>query len=393
MALQIEFEATDADRGTLRVRGLPPVGSEVLVAVQRRVDDRYLTPHGRWDAAPSWYPCARLGDDDDAGVRFGVGAALTMGLRAATGDALLVHVRRRDFADCGPLEGLARAPQAVAPDRAATPQLEPDPAGGSATPDPAPDPTLADARRPADRPAGDAPAPGRPRPGAASPPPHAMRRAPLEAPESVGAAAALVAATPGGPGTADRALARGRTLGHWAAAALSIVSSAALLWWYLAAQTRAPVPPPTRPTPGPSAGALVGKALFLELKGQDLAPADLFGHAERVAQAGDCEAAIGLFIDAAKRDATLARRLGQRYDPADFQPRPCFAGPNPDSAQVWYQRAAEGGIPAAQRRYAQLLLAEADAGPVYQDAIAWLRKAAAAGDTQAADQLAALQQR
>ena len=129
------------------------------------------------------------------------------------------------------------------------------------------------------------------------------------------------------------------------------------------------------------------------MKGQDLAPADLFGHAERVAQAGDCEAAIGLFIDAAKRDATLARRLGQRYDPADFQPRPCFAGPNPDSAQVWYQRAAEGGIPAAQRRYAQLLLAEADAGPVYQDAIAWLRKAAAAGDTQAADQLAALQQR
>jgi len=239
----------------------------------------------------------------------------------------------------------------------------------------------------------DAPTPGRPRPGAASPPPCAVRRAPLEAPESAGAAPSLVAATHGGSGAAGRAPARVRTLRHWAAAALSIACGAALLWWYLAAQTRAPVPLPSRPTAGLSAGAPVGKALFLELKGQDLAPADLFGHAERVAQAGDCEAAIGLFTDAAKRDAMLAGRLGQRYDPADFQPRPCFAGPNPDSAQVWYQRAAEGGIPAAQRRYAQLLLAEADAGPVFQDAIAWLRKAAAAGDTQAADQLAALQQR
>ena len=390
MALQIEFEATGGDRGTLRVRGLPPLGSEVLVAVQRGLDERYLTPHGGWDEAPSWYPCARL-EGDDATPRFSVGASLTLGLRAATGAALRVHVRRRDFADCGPLETPVRSPQAVALDAAASDArlFGLDPAAMPIIPNPAP----ADARCAADRPIGEAPAPVLPRSGMASPPIRAVRRAPLEAPGPAGTTPPVVAAAHGGAPAAGLAPARARTPGHWAAAALSILCGGGLLWWYLATRTGESAARPARPTAGPSAGATVGKALFLELKGQDLPPAELFGHAERVAQAGDCEAAIGLFTDAAKRDATLARRLGQRYDPGDFQPRPCFAGPNPDSAQVWYQRAAEGGIPAAQRRYAQLLLAEADAGPVYQDAIAWLRKAAAAGDTQAADQLAALQQR
>ena len=389
MALQIEFEATGADRGTLRVRGLPPLGSEVLVAVQRGFDDRYLTPHGGWDEASCWYPCARLAGDD-ATPRFSVGPALTLGLRSATGDALRVHVRRRDFADCGPLETPVRSPQAVALDAAASaaPLVGPDPAAM-----PIANPAPADARRAAERPTGEAPAPVLPQPGVASPPIRAVRRARLEAPGPVGTASPVVAAAHGGAEAAAPAPARARTLRHWAAAALSILCGGGLLWWYLATRTGEPPARPARPTAGPSAGATVGKALFLELKGQDLPPADLFGHAERVALAGDCEAAIGLFIDAAKRDPTLARRLGQRYDPADFQPSPCFAGPNPDSAQVWYQRAAEGGVPEAQRRYAQLLLTEADAGPVYQDAIAWLRKAAAAGDTQAADQLAALQQR
>jgi TPR repeat protein len=129
------------------------------------------------------------------------------------------------------------------------------------------------------------------------------------------------------------------------------------------------------------------------LKGQDLAPKDLVEQAERAAQGGDCEAAIRIYIEAARRDATLALQLGGRYDPSGFRPSPCFAEPKPDSALVWYLQAAEAGIPKAQRRYGELLLGEANSGPVYQDAVAWLRKASAAGDAAAADRLMALGER
>jgi TPR repeat protein len=143
----------------------------------------------------------------------------------------------------------------------------------------------------------------------------------------------------------------------------------------------------------PTPAGLTGKARYLALKDAQLPPGERFAQAEGIAQEGDCEAAIRLLIDAAKREGSLAARLARRFDPEGFEPAPCFAAPQPDSALVWYQRAAEADIPQAQRRYGELLLAETSGGPVYRDAVAWLRKAAAAGDAAAADRLAALGER
>lgn len=372
MPLQIAFEAADADRGALCVRGLPAVWPEVLVAVQRRADDRYLTIHGRWDATASWYPCPRL-DSADAAPRFALGAPLTAGIAAAAGTGLLVHLRRGGFTDLGPLALPGLAPQAAAP--ASSPSEAP-PTGPMLTappqpPDPAPT-RHAGAGRPPERPSS-----AFPRPAAA--PPSDPR------PARVGTA------DPGrsAAGTAPAPARRHRLL-HLGAAALPVLGGGILLWWYLSTGQVDPAPRP--PTVAATRGGPTGKALFLELQGQDLTPRDLFGHAEGRAQAGDCEAAIGLFVDAAKRDPALAQDLAKRFDPDGFQPSPCFAAPNPDRAQVWYERAAQAGIPLAQRRYAELLLDEAAGGPVYQDAITWLRKAAAAGDAAAARRLMDLQQ-
>jgi TPR repeat protein len=156
-----------------------------------------------------------------------------------------------------------------------------------------------------------------------------------------------------------------------------------------------PAPTPPRPperTPTSPSGAS-GKTYYLELKGQNLPPQDLFDRGEQADRTGDCEASIRLLIDAAKRAPGLAERLARRYDPEGFEPTPCFPQAKPDSAMVWYQNAAEQGIPAAQRRYGELLLGEAASGPIYQDAVDWLRKAATAGDAAAAKRLETLGER
>ena len=329
MPLQIEFETAGADRGTLRVRGLPEVGSEVLVAVQRIADARYLTMHGLWDEAASWFPCPRLDGDDPAVVRFETGAALNAGILGAVPGPLRLHLRRRDFSDFGPLE--VHHP---APIHAAAPVApEPEPASADTATDPLP----------ASKPGKSAPEP-----------------------------------------------ARRHTGWRWVVLALCVIGLTTLTWWYTKQKTTQPGPPGPPP---PAQVPATGKALTDELKRQNLPPAALFQRATQADHSGDCAAAIRLFIEAANRDATLADGLARRYDAEAFQPSPCFAEPKADSAMVWYERAARAGIPHAQRRYGELLLGETSAGPVYRDAIDWLRKAAATGDAAAASRLTALGER
>lgn len=352
MTVQIEFKTEGADGGVFLIRGLPEVGNEVLVAVEHLDDGRYLTMHGRLDTVASWHPCTRLGSGDGL-ARFAAGQALTAALRESAGANLRLHLRRRDFTAEAPLIILDAPPPGLT--------------GGSGA-----------HRKEDERPAAPA---GRQVDG---------QRAPRAMPPV------------DQPHTPADAAARPGTLRQWAWLTVALACGGTLLWWYLGEEAVGPYPRSTK------AGA-TGKALYLELKGQDLTPSALYGHAERIAQTGDCEAAIRLFVAAAKADPTLAVQLGLRYDPTDFQASPCFAEPKPDSAQVWYQQAAEAGIPEAQRRYGELLLAEArkeaggqasthrlaagSSGPVYQDAIAWLRQASAAGDAAAADRLMALGER
>lgn len=382
MPLQITFEAESADRGALQVRGLSVVGSEVLVAVQRCADGRYLTLHGQWDEAASWYPCPRL-DASDTEARFATGTALAAGIIGAGGIGLRVHLRRRDFSDCGPLEVFD--PRPLRP-------VEPAP---SQTP---PNVPIPPASRP---PARYPPAAVQPNQDRAAPrPPGVQGIDPAAVPRS-----ADRAARPGSDPNPDPERSRSEseptrswTAVRWAALALCGIGVGALIWWYSSGDSVRQTPLATQPDSGQGAapvpaGGPTGKALYLALKGRNLAPADLFEQAERIAQGGDCEAAIRLFVDAAKSDPRLAERLAHWYDPQGFQPAPCVAAPQTDSALVWYLRAAEDGSAPAQRRYGELLLDETSAGPVHRDAIVWLRKAAAAGDRLAADRLAALGER
>ena len=367
MPLQIEFEATGEDQGALHVSGLPEVGPEVLVAVQRLAEERYLTMHGLWDGSASWFPCPRLADDDDGddATRFGTGAALTAGILGAARAPLRLHLRRRDFSDVGPLAVRdLEPPPVVAPEPVAqdAPRAAPDPAPGSANP--------------LDR----DPLPQRP-PGSTAPAAGAPDRAPSTTNTTTASRSVSAHQQPARPSTGAR----------WAVLALGVVCLSTLTWWrYTTEKTAQPTPPSPPP---PNQVPATGKALADELKRQNLPPAALFQRAAQADQSGDCAAAIRLLVEAANRDATLADGLARRYDAEAFQPSPCFAEPKPDSAMVWYERAAQAGIPHAQRRYGELLLGETSAGPVYRDAIGWLRKAAAAGDAAAASRLATLGER
>jgi len=387
MPLTIAFSTDPPDRGTLVVHGLPQDWPEVLVAVQRGDDDSYLTVHRLWAQAPSWHPCARL-DGGAAETRFDAGPALTAGIRAAGATPLRVHLRRGDFADILPLVVLPTPPilsmQTADQGQAAEPSASPIPDWGP--------PTIPDtgARESPDtlEHLTDRTAPSTPEPGPS-----------LYWAKAVNA----VPATPRTPaGTLDARVPDPDPIPFWitwrlALSALVIIGLGGLLWAYLKIDRVQPTPAGTEIATGrtdtSASAAGAGKALYLDLKRRGLPAADLFARAEQAEQANDCEAAIRLFMDAAKGDAGLAERLGRRYDPEGFQPSPCFPEPKPDSALVWYQGAAEQAIPRAQRRYGELLLGEAAAGPIYQDALDWLHKAAAAGDDAAQQRLEALGER
>jgi hypothetical protein len=368
MALTIEFETTGTG-GVLTVGGLTAgVGQEVLVAVQRTDDGRWLTLHGLWGSDANWFPCPRL-ETAGGAARFVVQPPLAAGLGAAHGLDLVGHLRRFDFTDAGPLRLVASEPTAEpAPEPEPEPEPIPSPAAG-APPRPL-DQQLATsaAERSAQAPA-DQPRPG---PAVARPAPTATparRRVPLW---SIGVTAAILA-------------------------------SGVLLWFLIVPRPLPdrspgpglpPAPQPGIPTPtatgSAATGRPVGRALAAALKAQGLAPADLYREAETAAAANDCDAAIRLFIDAAKSEAGLADRLAGRYDPEGFTASPCFPEPKPDSALRWYQQAAEQGIAHAQRRFGELLLTEGNSGPLYREAVDWLRKAAATGDQAAAQRLTAL---
>lgn len=435
MPLKIALEVEGPGQEVFVVRGLPEVGPEVLVAVQRIDDQRYLTLHRLWDTAPSWHPCARIVDDRGEGqVRFAANPSLAAGIRAAAGAGLQMHLRRGAFSDLGPLvlsdpehgrdsrpgpEAIPSAsPQGFGSmdspfeDAVATPAPSDDGGGSngleSGQPAAAPHPPLT-----ARSPASDLAWSATPPPEASLPLEPAMRSVSVEPPSQRGRA-----------GTS-----------RWLALLIVVLVVVVLLglgiWallWKSAPDgvpsqsvptlktTPTPVPQvpgrhgpaPVPALPGATEGTPLGestkpsdststspsgKALYIDLKGKNLSPSDLFRRGEQADRTGDCEASIRLLIDAAKRAPALAERLARRYDPEGFEPTPCFPQPKPDSAIVWYQNAAEQDIPAAQRRYGELLIGEAASGPVYQDGVDWLRKAASAGDKAAARRLETLGER
>ncbi len=129
---------------------------------------------------------------------------------------------------------------------------------------------------------------------------------------------------------------------------------------------------------------LTGIALASRFLADGPTPAAIFERAEQLEQSGDCPAAYALYSEAANADPTFAARLARRYDPLTHRPGTCIAAPDIPYAIVYYSDAAEDGDIAVQRRLGQLMTAHETSGPTHDAGLAWLRKAAAGGDAEAA---------
>lgn len=119
-------------------------------------------------------------------------------------------------------------------------------------------------------------------------------------------------------------------------------------------------------------------------------PDAVFTQAEQLETAGDCPAAYALFSEAANADPGLAARLARRYDPLTHRASPCIEAPDIPYAIVYYSDAAEAGDIEVQRRLGQLMAERERSGPTHEAGIDWLRRAASAGDTEAARLLQAM---
>jgi hypothetical protein len=139
-------------------------------------------------------------------------------------------------------------------------------------------------------------------------------------------------------------------------------------------------PPPSEPEP-----TLTGIALASRFLADGPIPAAIFERAEQLEQAGDCPAAYALYSEAANADPTFAARLARRYDPLTHRPGTCITAPDIPYAIVYYSDAAEAGDIEIQRRLGQLMAEHEPSGPTHEAGLAWLRKAAAAGDEAAAE--------
>jgi hypothetical protein len=129
---------------------------------------------------------------------------------------------------------------------------------------------------------------------------------------------------------------------------------------------------------------LSGIALARQFLDGGPTPAAIFERAEELEQASDCPAAYALFSEAANADPIFAARLARRYDPLSHRPSACIAAPDIPYAIVYYSDAAEAGDIQVQRRLGQLMAEHEPSGPTHEAGLAWLRKAASAGDVEAA---------
>ncbi|EGV17229.1 SEL1-like repeat protein [Thiocapsa marina] len=129
---------------------------------------------------------------------------------------------------------------------------------------------------------------------------------------------------------------------------------------------------------------LTGIALASRFLADGPTPAAIFERAEQLEQTGDCPAAYALYSEAANTDPAFAARLARRYDPLTHRPGTCIAAPDIPYAIVYYSDAAEAGDTEVQRRLGQLMAEHESSGPTHEAGLGWLRKAAAAGDAEAA---------
>ncbi len=357
MALTISLESIGPGRGRLLVSGSRPAPESTSLAIQRN-DGRYLAPGQLWQVTSHWHPQFSVEPMAD-GIRLELGPDLVDGIIGVGGAPLRVALR---------IDGV---------EDAAVLRIRGELVGSGATA--------------AEHPAFDA-GDTRIMPRDSAP----RFASDVETPDLAAGAPSLAA---------DAPKPRHRDLWPWIAAVIAVLLIAGGVGgWQLGlfgpeapderAETLAdsdvepepgleegpPVAEGIDPEPEPEQTGLLLARKFLA--GSPAAEA-IFARAEQAEQAGDCPAAYALYSEAANKAPGLAARLARRYDPLTHTSGPCIATSDAPYAIVYYADAAEAGDAPIQRRLGQLMVEQETTGPTHEAGIAWLRKAAEAGDGEA----------
>ena len=367
MALNCKLTGGRPGEGEIEVTGSMLSGDVFELAVQRSTDERYLGARSTWQTTPYWHRVERIAAEPGS-IRLMARAGIIDGLLGSVGAALRVLLRAGGREE----QGMLRVKGLLGSEAADQTRIMPPRRIEEETP------------------------------------------APLELPPQLAAPAPALAPPP-----------RRRA---WRLLSLLVVLAAAGLSgaWYLGwlgswlrpvtqppetiakvepgeapkelspptPQAPAPGPPApaerTSPTPAPPAAK--GLARARELLATGPSPQSMYQHARQWDQAGDCEAAVPLYARAAGADPAVAAEVAHHYDPEGFKPSPCIEEPDEGNAALWYEDAARAGDPKAQGRLGAILTARAASGPIHDDGIEWLRKAAEAGNARAKQQLSDLGQ-
>lgn len=176
------------------------------------------------------------------------------------------------------------------------------------------------------------------------------------------------------------------------AALLLLAIAGGAAWWYLQPPPAKDPPPvtaePAPPPPAPAPERTLAAARSTVAAAPPAAEARAAGEAHLAAK--DLDGGFLLLRYAAENgDVPAAVAVGGLYDPATWSAETSpLPAPNAEQAAAWYRRGAEAGDAEAQYRLAMVLRSgktEAADGP--EQAVAWLRKAAEQGHAKAKEAL------
>lgn len=179
-------------------------------------------------------------------------------------------------------------------------------------------------------------------------------------------------------------------LGLIAAGVVVVLAVAGGAAWFVLNRTDAPTQTAAAPTPAPAPAPQDIRTEVRAYLERSPSAADARAKGDELAKGGKLDGALLVYRYAAEKgDGDAALALARMYDPATFTPQTSpLPSPNADTAQRWYETAAGAGSVPAQRRLGTLLK---DSNP--PKALEWLKKAAAAGDAEAATLAAALEKK
>ncbi len=169
---------------------------------------------------------------------------------------------------------------------------------------------------------------------------------------------------------------------------LALAMAGGAAWFVLNKNADSPTQTAAAPPPAPAPQDIRAEVrTYLE---RTPPAADARAKGDELAKGGKLDGALLVYRYAAEKgDGGAALALARMYDPATFSPQTSpLPGPNADTAKRWYEAAAGAGSVPAQRRLGTLLK---DSDP--PKALEWLKKAAAAGDAEAATLAAALEKK